>query len=348
MNRSEKYPLLDGLRAYAVIGIALMHILTNSTIKPASCFVTDRLIPSFTDFTLLFMTVSAFSMCCGYYDRIKSGTITPNQFYSKRYSRLLPFFALMIVAELVSSFSLDSLYEALAEVTLCFGLLPNPQMHIIGVGWFIGIIMIFYLLFPFFVFVIDSKNRGWLALAVSIMMCYLTITYFSQSQFVTEPHGRRNILYCFPFFMTGGMMYLYRSSLSKFSNKFRWLIPVAIIAVATSYFIANPHQNEFVKLMWLNVLFSIGVIYCTGDFKSKILNNRVVNLLSGISFEIYLCHMPAFRVLERFHLQQYLTNGTVLYITQSALTLLIAIVLAYCIKRIVFPWVGKQLKLNRQ
>ena len=77
-----------------------MHVLANIAVKPSGNFLTDAVIPYFTNFTLLFMVVSAFSVCCGYYDRVKNGTIMPNDFYKKRYKRLLPFFALMTVISL--------------------------------------------------------------------------------------------------------------------------------------------------------------------------------------------------------------------------------------------------------
>ena len=65
---SERYGALDGLRAYAAIGIVLMHVLGNISVKPSSNYLTDSMIPWFTDFTLMFMVVSGFSLCCGYYD----------------------------------------------------------------------------------------------------------------------------------------------------------------------------------------------------------------------------------------------------------------------------------------
>jgi peptidoglycan/LPS O-acetylase OafA/YrhL len=34
-------------------------------------------------FVLLFMIISAFSMCCGYYDRIKNNLISPKAFYGR-------------------------------------------------------------------------------------------------------------------------------------------------------------------------------------------------------------------------------------------------------------------------
>lgn len=44
-----------------------MHVLANIRVKPSENYLTGELIPFFTDFTLLFMVVSGFSLCCGYY-----------------------------------------------------------------------------------------------------------------------------------------------------------------------------------------------------------------------------------------------------------------------------------------
>ena len=127
-----------------------MHVLSNISVKPSENYVTKELIPFFTDFTLLFMMVSGFSVCCGYYQRIKEGTITPTKFYKKRYARILPFFAILCLIDLAVSPSIGSLYEAITNMTLCFGLLPpSTDIHVIGVGWFLGVVFLFYMLFPF-------------------------------------------------------------------------------------------------------------------------------------------------------------------------------------------------------
>lgn len=41
---------------------------------------------------------------------------------------------------------LPQLYEAFADLTLCFSLIPN--ISVIGVGWTLGVIFLFYILFP--------------------------------------------------------------------------------------------------------------------------------------------------------------------------------------------------------
>ena len=54
----ENYSSLDGLRAYAAVGIVLMHVLANLMIKPSDNSLTCNVIPWFTNFTLLFMIIS--------------------------------------------------------------------------------------------------------------------------------------------------------------------------------------------------------------------------------------------------------------------------------------------------
>ena len=67
---NDRYEGIDGLKAYAIIGIALMHVLANAKYGMGG-FVFERLIPSFTNLVFLFMMVSGFGMCCGYYQKFK-------------------------------------------------------------------------------------------------------------------------------------------------------------------------------------------------------------------------------------------------------------------------------------
>ena len=86
--RADRYEGIDGLKAYAIIGIALMHVLANGEYGIGG-FVFERLIPSFTNLVFLFMMVSGFGMCCGYYQRIidqKIRACLKNKSYTKHKS----------------------------------------------------------------------------------------------------------------------------------------------------------------------------------------------------------------------------------------------------------------------
>lgn len=87
----HRYGSIDGLRVIACIGIVIMHIRANTNYE-IDGFLYNTVIPSFTNFVFLFMMVSAFGMCCGYYEKVIHNTISFSEFYSKRFKKILPFF----------------------------------------------------------------------------------------------------------------------------------------------------------------------------------------------------------------------------------------------------------------
>ena len=58
------------------------------------------------------------------------------------------------------SHSIEALYEGFADLTLMFGFLPNAgNISVIGVGWFLGLIFVFYICFPFYCVLIQNKRE---------------------------------------------------------------------------------------------------------------------------------------------------------------------------------------------
>lgn len=83
----ERYEGIDGLKAYSILGIALMHIFENGDFGLTG-YMFKKVIPSFTDLVFLFMMVSGFGMCCGYYQKIVEQKISIEDFYKKRYIKI--------------------------------------------------------------------------------------------------------------------------------------------------------------------------------------------------------------------------------------------------------------------
>lgn len=203
----ERYNIIDSLRATACIGIMMMHMRVNNDYEIAG-LIYNTVIPSLTDFVFLFMVVSAFGMCCGYYEKVINQTISLSDFYLKRFKKIWPFFAILVLIDVIMSPSISSLYEAFADLTLLFGFLPNAgDISVIGVGWFLGLTFIFYLCFPFFCVLLSTKKRAWITFLISLIYNFVCVNYFDVS--------RKNILYSACFFVAGGLIYLYRQELSK-------------------------------------------------------------------------------------------------------------------------------------
>ena len=239
-TKADRYEGIDGLKAYAIIGIALMHVLANGEYGMGG-FVFERLIPSFTNLVFLFMMVSGFGMCCGYYQKIVDQKISVEDFYKKRYIKIWPYFALLCALDFVISPSKESLFEVFANLTLCQGLLPNAKISVIGVSWTLAVIFVFYMLFPFFCFLIGNKKRAWGVAVVALVFNLLCGTYFFDGNHIVDAFSvgftpRLNIVYDAIYFIAGGLIFLYREELAEFASKHK-VIAGAILLIATvAYF----------------------------------------------------------------------------------------------------------------
>lgn len=311
----KHYGSIDGLRMLAAFGIVIMHIKVNTNYQ-ISGYVYDRIIPSFTNFVFLFMTVSAFGMCCGYFDKVLNNQLSLSKFYGKRFKKILPFFGVLVLLDVALSPSLASVYEGFADVTLLFGFLPN-DISVIGVGWFLGLIFIFYLVFPFFCVLLENKRRAWIAFAVSLIYNFACTNYFDV--------GRKNMLFSACFFIAGGLIYLYRDKIEKLNQ---WLaLGIAVISVALYYIIGG---NTYMCLLVSCTL----LIYAVTN-RTRVLDNRVTRFFGSISMEIYLSHMMIFRIVEKLGIINMFGNGLIQYLITSAVVLCGVTVFSFVMHKII-------------
>ncbi|MBE6719235.1 MAG: acyltransferase [Ruminococcaceae bacterium] len=324
--KPKRYESLDGVRAFAALGIVLMHVLLNGGYK-IGAFLGDTVIASFGELVYLFMIVSAFSMCCGYYGKISGGKITPADFYGKRFAKIFPFFALMCLLDFAASPSLDTAAELFADLTLCFGLLPNANISVIGVGWFIGLIFVFYIVFPFFCFLIKTKKRALGVFALCIVFNLLCVYYFFNKEHTVNFDYRSNIVYCSPYFLAGGIIYLYRDSVAKWAKRLRIPLFVTCLCCAALFF------RQGSQLWTALPLFALITVYAVGN-DTKILHNKVTAFFSSISMEIYLCHMMFYKLIEKAGLAHLAGSDTVSYIITASITFVLATAFSFAVKKI--------------
>lgn len=356
----NKYTSLDGLRAYAALGIVIMHVQANVPVRPEGGFLYDTFIPSLTHFVYLFIVISAFGLCCGYYDKFKVGAIKPNEFYLKRYKRLLPFFALLVFIDtvvphapnkyeleqmaagsMVTGFTaiLHSLYDAFAELTLAFNLLPNPSPPI-GVAWFLGLIFLFYMIFPFFVFMMDNKRRAWISLGLCYLFSFMAVDYFLTDKFINWEMTRHSIVYDAPFLGLGGVIFLYKDKVKEIVSHYKWIALFVCLGLTSIYWFVPQSNGGFAFVVVMSVITASWLCYAMGT-NGIILNNRITKYLSSISLEIYLCHMACYRAVGFLHLPNFVDNLYLVYWLSCLLTILFAIVFSHVVKFYVFPMIGK-------
>lgn len=297
-GKIERYDALDGLRVLSMFGILVMHVLANITYRQELEWL-YRYVVCFADFTALFMALSAFSISCGYYERIKDGGFQAiSKFYERRYSKILPFFFFLTLVDVVMGFSVASLFEGVANTTLLFSLIPHEQISVIGVGWTLGVIFLFYILYPFFVFCMADKVRFSILYGISVFFAFISNQYFGL--------GKVDFLYCLIYFVTGCGAYLWRESICKVKH---WILWIAVLLTTILFFVDCEFHAQFKYLFVTSLLFF--AMNISGD--SKILASKPLKYLSRYSFEVYLSHMVAYRLLERVGALRLFDNALVSY-----------------------------------
>ena len=310
----KKYDSLNGIRTIACIGILMMHILSNGKYEINS--ILGKSISNLTNFTFLFMILSSFSMCCGYYEKFKNNEISLERFYKRRITKILPFFLFLICVDVLYEHNLPAVVEGFADITLLFGFIPN-SLSVIGVGWFIGLIFIFYIMFPFFVTLFSNKKQAWAVTIISLLMNISSAYYFDL--------GRNNMFYSFMYFCLGGLLYLYKDSIINLLNKNRAVSGLIVLIASVLFLIGIDNVILFtIKI----VFFSICIISYGISFDKSLLNSKFTKYIGGISLEIYLSHMLIYRVVEKIKAFSFINNQLIQYVATCIVVIIGSIVLA--------------------
>ena len=147
--------------------------------------------------------------------------------------------------------------------------------------------------------------------------------------FVSSTHfnaGRKNIVYDAGYFITGGLIFLYRKELADFASKHRVIAGAILLAVTVTYFALG--SSTFTMLFFCVA----ALVYTLGCKRRGVLVNPVAKFLGGISFEIYLCHMVIYRVLEKLHIVHLFGNGLLAYIFTAVAVICGSVVFSVCAK----------------
>lgn len=342
IGSNNRYENLDGLKVIAAFGIVAMHVSSNMG-HPLTSEIATNVIGSMTHFVKLFLILSGFGMCCGYYERFKSGKVNLEKFYIRRFEKNLPFFALLVCIDTLFSIKTVLWRDVFSSLTMAFNLMPSHDMSVIGVGWTLGVIFAFYFMFPFYVFLLSTKKRAWFTVIICYILNWCCCNYYES---VGKTDGA-NFLFLSVYFVIGGVLYLYKDYIQEKVSRIPTFVVLLATAVITMVWYFIP-ANEFSLFFTVktSILFAIWVIFAISQ-PMKLLENSVTKTLSQVSLEVYLSHMMIFRVVEKFGIAYRINNGNIAYIVVLSLTIIITIVFALIAKRVIDIYFRRLKKAER-
>ncbi len=319
---NKRFDSINGIRTLACISILIMHVKANGDYSIGG-YITNLIIGELGNFVFLFMIISSFGMCCGYFDKIKNNEISTESFYSRRIRKILPFFLFLIIFDIIIERNIASIIEGFADFTLLFGFLQK-DITVIGVAWFLGLIFIFYIMFPYFTYLFSNKYRAWITTIIALLMNISCVYYFNT--------GRKNMFYSFIYFCVGGLIYIYRDAIINLFKKNK-IIGIFFIVISTLLYFLLPMKNEYIFL-FKAILLSSSLLCYAISYNSKVLNNKVTQFIGNISFEIYLCHMVVFRIAEKIKLVKLFDNLWLSYVGTSIIVILGSLCMSIIFKKI--------------
>ena len=181
------------------------------------------------------------------------------------------------------------------------------------------------------IFTAHDYQLVWGVAVVALVFNLLCGIYFFDGNHIVDAFSvgftpRLNIVYDAIYFIAGGLIFLYRKELAEFASKYKVIAEVVLLIATVAYFALGGNT--------LTMLFFCvaALVYTLGCKRGGVLVNPVAKFLGGISFEIYLCHMVIYRVLEKLHLVHLFGNGLLAYIFTVIAVICGSVVFSVCAK----------------
>lgn len=288
----KHYEGLTATRGIGALCIIAYHMYVLEGYVGINHFL-DRTVGVGGVFVQLFFILSSFSLMCGYAETINKNECDLEQFYKRRFIKLMPVFYTALILHLFLN-SLMGVKENIANVigtaSFLFAFMPTHQESVVMAAWALGIEIIFYLLFPVFLILTKTIKNTIITLGASCVMYWTYVSYYGVGVY----QEYINIIRQFIPFVCGAILYHaipYLEGLSK--KKRRISLGVNYLALTIMFVLWDNGLNGLIVVLLSFCLLIINQI----GIKDVLINNIFFRSLGKVSYELYLFHMIVYRVL---------------------------------------------------
>ena len=342
MNNTNRYVWIDSLKGIAILGIILVHsgIRFESGVVTRFALILDNSVQ-------MFFIISAYltwKSLDRYFEKNEFNLKTICNWYKLKFVKLAPLYYLALVAYLIANPTIGVAYETnqhisvgnmIAHLLMLHGLFPTYADAIMGVEWYIGVLIVFYLIAPFVHKVVNTKGkavalfagtvvftavatRGANALLGIRMADFWINSYFSQFWFVLQ----------LPTLALGVLFYFLEQETDSGDRCIQSLL---VIVFATMFLwgqVGGSNNllgfNTFTLVAVGYMFFAYGVII----WKNPVVCNNVFALLGKYSYPIYLLHTIVISLTRYIiPLSSSVQLQVIKYIVDVAICFVIAIIL---------------------
>lgn len=312
---------LQSLRFIAILGIFLSHLLFLQNTVYKNVF--NRYFYGGYCGVTFFIVLSGFVMAYNYYDKFNEvhKDVSLN-FFKKRLMKIYPIHILTFVIALPLAYKiimhspLKQIVNMILNILLLQSFVPMQGVNFSfnSVSWYLSACILFYALTPFLIMLIHKIAKTSTHLIVYGILIYMftfTIVFLGRDN--SNAHW---LFYINPFFrifdyILGLLCGVYVKSIvvkNKNSINFYTILEVlSLLAFGVAYYMYPFIQQTFTYgVYYLPFMVFITIIFgIQKGYISKILSNKFLVYLGGISFEFYMIHHLVIDYITHFTVNEH-------------------------------------------
>ena len=295
---SGRIVALDALRGFAALYIFVYHLM----LVPKPHLVLPDWLYSMVKYgwsgVTLFFILSGFTL---YHSmRLPNADNNTLIFYMRRLFRIIPLYYVWLVLMIVHQWGLFGFVNHKMELFLYmsfgYNLFPAYQAGLVWASWFLGVQMLFYLIFPIIFSIVNTTKRALIFLSISMITANTYSAFISH--FFAEHSEKAMIIYFgffyqLPVFALGVLAYFVFEKLSSCRRSSRlWgsvFLVIATIGWLLIVFFDSAGLSSIYRLMVLAFIYGLlmlGLIL----FPTSLLVNKFSKFFGKISYSLYLNH----------------------------------------------------------
>lgn len=337
ITSSSRYiPEIDGLRFYAIATVVLLHLGThmkrsldvNFTTPPKETWL-GWIAAQGALGVDVFFAISGFILALPFAQHFlyNKDKVPLKKYFIRRLTRLEPPYVLTLIFFLfvqvwVIGLDFYTIFPNFIASLLYLHNIIYGQMSIINpVAWSLEIEVQFYVLAPLF-FLVFKIAHAWirrsLMVVVTLGLISLNIHFF---ELFDDYHLRKTLVAFLHLFLMGILFadfYLEYFHQKKIRQSY-WFDALGLAAIAIQYSFRN-YFNLPYETLYTASIFALFLATFKGVIFNKIFRTRVLAVIGGMCYSIYLLHYPLIALIMTFTKRIIWTDSfTINYMIQFAL-----------------------------
>lgn len=292
---------LDYLRGLAATGIMLFHYLSWTLGE----FNSENFVGRVGIYGVsIFYILSGLTLYHVYNTTLSGSTDALASFFKRRVLRIFP---LLWVATIASIFIFDggqaSLREVFLNLTGLFGFVEWQKGIAIG-SWSIGNELVFYVVFPVFVYLFHKSKLGLAAFSVAVLATFLYFAYFLIDTETSLNVEQQRSYYCNPFNQLFLFLGGYLVGVLLEHRNFKTWLSVLLIVAGGLLFAFWPETGDRIRLVGGDTRVALTAscfLICIGFYKFNLTLPAILGwplrTLGEISYSVYMLHPIVHRLL---------------------------------------------------